>query len=406
MILKHRHYLFFTKIMEKRNDINNDNVSWEISKENVQPLRTGRCAASLNAALQPSQEHSQSLLKQRQKFEKEILAGENGLDPLDPWDRYLKWTQQNFPIGENKLRFESILRKLVSKFLKFSNYKNDPRYVNAWIMLAELSSDPENIFSYMKSEGFGTSCAAFYIAWADEYEKYGNVKKASLVYELGEENSAEPLHLLLKMKHAFEMRSAREIFKTVDKEQKSPDTTRKVLTNLSDTRKITLSVLKNQSEFGKTSNRKSLAIFNDTKDCSSVVGEGKWATVPDHIKANKENNLLKPTNWKNPHVTRYSRMSRPQTTLHNASSFQIFDDSVSTSGLTCPPSARKVSQTVERVLTEAKQLPQSDSIQQMLFETINEDNAKVVRQYPVDKVYSALGEFQLEEIIALEQKKK
>lgn len=385
-------------------ETNHDNESWEISKENVQPLRSGRCAASLKAALQPSTEHSQCLQKERRKFEEEILAGENSADPIGPWDRYLKWTQQNYPIGENKITFENILRKFVSKFIKHAEYKNDPRYIKAWIMLAELSTDPENIFSYMKSEGFGVQCSLFYIAWADELEKYGNIKKASLIYQLGEDNNAEPLSLLLKMKHAFEMRSARESFKSFNTEKSSPPNARKALKSLSETIRVPLAGSK--AQHAKTSNAQtSLTIFQD-EESPITIQDGKWADLPDHVTANKENNLLRPSTWQNPHKNRSSRMPRPRvSSTSTTTSFEIFDDSSSSTDPVCPPSARKVSKTVERFLSESKHHLHNESIQQMLFETADDKDIKVVRQYPVEKVYSALGEFQLEEIIALERRK-
>lgn len=46
-------------------DHDDDTSNWELSKENVQPIRQGRHFANLNAALQTNIDHS-SLKRQKQ----------------------------------------------------------------------------------------------------------------------------------------------------------------------------------------------------------------------------------------------------------------------------------------------------------------------------------------------------
>ena len=65
----------------------NNPAEWELSKENIQPLKGGRKAAKLNNILQPRDEETLKLLQEeRQNFETE-LRSYNGPDPLDPWYR-------------------------------------------------------------------------------------------------------------------------------------------------------------------------------------------------------------------------------------------------------------------------------------------------------------------------------
>jgi hypothetical protein len=62
-------------------------AEWELSKENIQPLKGGRKASKLANILQPRDEETQKLLQEeRQNFETE-LRSYNGTDPLDPWYR-------------------------------------------------------------------------------------------------------------------------------------------------------------------------------------------------------------------------------------------------------------------------------------------------------------------------------
>ena len=391
-------------------------TNWEDSKENVQPLRSGRKASFLKAALQPSAEVNQHLIEQRQKFEEEILAGENSFDPLDSWDKYLKWTQQNFLIGENKKTYEAILRKFIVKFLKFEQYKNDPRYINAWILMARNSENPEDIFSYMKSEGLGLKCATFYISWAEELEKYGLDKKAASIYQLGQENNAEPIALLSKMQNAFEMRSARRaIVRINQKSQESPDKThdqtsadheRKAFKCVGRKKALPFSSSVSQNSFTPltTSSNSSLIIFSDKENSTSENADGKWAKMPDHYEANKENSNQKPSLWSKSSVQQSSRLSTRSATS-SATLFSIFEDISSESSVPQTP-ARKVSKNVEKVLAESKRTNMVEQpLELMLSECNEENNPKIVRRYPFDKIYSVMGEFQLEEIIAASRRK-
>ena len=62
-------------------------AEWELSKENIQPLKQGRKASKLSNILQPRDEETMKLLQEeRQNFETELRAYA-GPDPLDPWYR-------------------------------------------------------------------------------------------------------------------------------------------------------------------------------------------------------------------------------------------------------------------------------------------------------------------------------
>ena len=71
-------------------------------------------------------------------------------------------------------------------------YRNDPRYVNAWLDTAQASEKSDAIFAYMRSNDIGTKCASFYVAWADKYEKDGEYNSARALYDLGIKHHAEP----------------------------------------------------------------------------------------------------------------------------------------------------------------------------------------------------------------------
>ena len=383
-------------------------TNWETSKENVQPLRTGRSASFLNAALQPSEEHNKHLMEERQQFEEDILAGENSSDPISSWDKYLKWMQQNFPIGKNNKTVETILRRFIIKFLKCDKYKNDPRYINAWITMTRLTANPENIFSYMHSEGIGNRCSSFYVAWAEEWEKYNMLKKAAEIYQMGQDQNAEPMTLLIKMKNAFEMRSAREAIKSIEcgspVMENENRCERKPLQKMSGKKSLPFSNKNVQDKTGCSIIQNSginFSIFSDENFSSKPDNKGKWADVPDHYKANKQNAVQTPSSWRGSFVQQRARTSQTP-----GSKFEIFEDSYSPSDLVAPPSTRKISQNVERLLAESKASSSAEQpLQQVLSKLDENDNSKTIRHFPMDKIYCVMGEFQLEEIIAAARRK-
>ena len=387
-------------------------INWETSKENVQPLRSGRKASSLQGALQQSAERNKHLIEERQKFEEEILAGESSSDPLDSWDKYLKWIQQNFRIGENKKTMDMILRKFVMKFLKNCEYRNDPRYINAWITLARISDNPQNIYSYMKTEGLGTKCAAFYIAWAEELETYDMFTKAAAIYQLGHENNAEPFSLLQKMRNAFEMRAARDALKEteVDISKSSPSFTtpapveRKAFKRIASSDRKPFSISTFSDSVPKSNQNSNILIFDDSECSAANANGGKWADVPNHYKANKENSI-KPKLWTCSTVRQSAGQSSRSETSANMSSFSIFEDVSSDSIVPVTP-ARKLSKVVEKVLVDSKPAKLVEQpLQDMLSECDDEKNSNIVRCFPFEKIYSVMGEFQLEEIIAASRRK-
>ena len=79
-------------------------------------------------------------------------------------------------------------------------FRNDPRYVNAWLDKAQNSNLAEENFAYMRKHGIGVSCASFYIAWAEEYEKNGDFENAKTLYDLGIQLCAQPYETIHQMK--------------------------------------------------------------------------------------------------------------------------------------------------------------------------------------------------------------
>nr|XP_057947378.1 mitotic checkpoint serine/threonine-protein kinase BUB1 beta [Doryrhamphus excisus]XP_057947379.1 mitotic checkpoint serine/threonine-protein kinase BUB1 beta [Doryrhamphus excisus] len=205
-----------------------EDAEWELCKENIKPLRRGRNMSALMQALNQSKDgHSPAILQQKQAFEMELRMYD-GDDPLDVWDRYIKWSEQMFPQGGKDSNLSTLLEQAVTRFTDEKKYHNDPRYVDLWIKYAWCCLERLDIYRYMQAQGIGTTRAAFYIAWSEEYEIRGNFLKADMIYQEGLKMFAQPIDKLQLFHKALQTRVSRQVMKKVtesdsDDEPKQPE---------------------------------------------------------------------------------------------------------------------------------------------------------------------------------------
>ncbi|KAJ7344863.1 hypothetical protein JRQ81_000813 [Phrynocephalus forsythii] len=193
-----------------------DGNEWELSKENVQPLRQGRVMATLQEALaqQDVSTHA-AIQQQKREFESEIRFY-NGDDPLDVWDRYIRWTEQTFPQGGKDSNLSAVLERAVKALNEQQRYYQDPRYLSLWLKFGNCCSEPLDLYSYLHSQGIGTALAQLYITWAEELEARGNYKKADLIFQDGILCKAEPLDKLQCHHRQFQARVSRQVLENLE----------------------------------------------------------------------------------------------------------------------------------------------------------------------------------------------
>ncbi|XP_045143933.1 mitotic checkpoint serine/threonine-protein kinase BUB1 beta isoform X2 [Echinops telfairi] len=192
---------------------------WELSKENVQPLRQGRIMSTLQGALaQQDSACSTTLQQQKRAFESEIRFY-TGNDPLDVWDRYINWTEQNYPQGGKESNMSTLLERAVEALQGEKRYYSDPRFLNLWLKLGNLCNEPLDMYSYLHSQGIGVSLAQLYISWAEVYEARENFKKADAKFQEGLQRKAEPLEKLQSQHRQFQARVSRQTLLTLEKEE-------------------------------------------------------------------------------------------------------------------------------------------------------------------------------------------
>lgn len=139
-----------------------------------------------------------------QQFEATVHEYE-GDDPLDVWDRFVQWVEENLqPHDENNISV--VLERLVRKFMHEKRYYNDERYVNYCIKYASFYSDPIAVYSDLHAQGIGTRAAALYLIWAQQFEVQGMLQQADAVFQRAVENQAEPADRVLHEYRLFQER--------------------------------------------------------------------------------------------------------------------------------------------------------------------------------------------------------
>jgi checkpoint serine/threonine-protein kinase len=197
----------------------------ETQKENIQSLPSGRSAKALaqlytpplssSSAQCPPPSHSQDLNKAiRQEYEKELQAIDESDDPLDIYDRYVKWTLDAYPSAQNTPQSQlcTLLERATKAFQSSTHYKNDPRYLKLWLHYIRFFSDsPRETFAYLARHNIGDGLALFYEEFAAWLETAGRWTQAEEVYKMGIDREARPTERLVRkygeFQHRFESRS-------------------------------------------------------------------------------------------------------------------------------------------------------------------------------------------------------
>ncbi|KAF2259455.1 hypothetical protein CC78DRAFT_68473 [Lojkania enalia] len=193
----------------------------ENQKENIQSLPSGRSAKALaqlytpplssSDGKAPSPSQTQDLNNAvRQEYEKELQAIDESDDPLDIYDRYVKWTLEAYPSAQNTPQSQlcPLLERATKAFQSSSHYKNDPRYLKFWLHYIRLFSDaPRETFAYLARHNIGDKLALFYEEFAAWLETAGRWTQAEEVYQLGIDKEARPVERLVRKYGEFQHRS-------------------------------------------------------------------------------------------------------------------------------------------------------------------------------------------------------
>ncbi|XP_040467742.1 mitotic checkpoint serine/threonine-protein kinase BUB1 [Falco naumanni] len=127
------------------------------------------------------------------------LRSYRGPDPLEVWDRYARWAEGCLPLPERQSRLPGLLERLVQAGIGHERYRQDPRFVSYCVKLAEFITSPCQYFDCLYGYGIGTKASNFYVAWAQQLVKEGNVQCAGAVLQKGLHNQAQPRECLQQL---------------------------------------------------------------------------------------------------------------------------------------------------------------------------------------------------------------
>ena len=205
--------------------VSEDLIDFEIienQKENIQSLPGGRSARALGSMFSPSPLHKLATPTpsdtknlndvMRNEYEKEILSIAESDDPLDVYDRYVRWTLDAYPSAQATPASQllPLLERATKTFLSSAQYKNDPRYLKLWLQYIRFFSDaPRETFAFLARHNIGEGLALFYEEFAAWLEGAQRWTQAEEVYRMGIEKEARPIPRLVRKYNEFQQRFSR-----------------------------------------------------------------------------------------------------------------------------------------------------------------------------------------------------
>ena len=226
--------------------------AWEMSKENVQPLRRGRDGRALNSALRATtttqaaqatttttrrEEAGAGETEKERLWRRAIEATESGsLDALKEWCALIKWTEQTYATGNGRDKeLLPLLERCARELQEVEAYKEDPRYLRVWIKYADCCAEPGDIFKFLRANSIGQRQALYYEAYAAFLEVRQAYGKANEQYERGIEMRAEPLDRLRASYASFQHRMVRRTQKRIESGEIDEEQGEEIVRNFGDT---------------------------------------------------------------------------------------------------------------------------------------------------------------------------
>ncbi|WFD27543.1 non-specific serine/threonine protein kinase [Malassezia nana] len=182
----------------------------EAQKENVQPRARGRSAHALSTALcmTPKERHD-TLAAQRREHEANVHSTANAEadDPLEAWCAYVKWCIDNYPDGKSaESGIVPLLERATRTFRDSEQYRHDSRYLRLWILYAQHTDVPRDIFHFLLANEIGTNLASLYEELSNVLESQGAYDEADDTYRLGIARRARPLDRLKRRYNEYQQR--------------------------------------------------------------------------------------------------------------------------------------------------------------------------------------------------------
>jgi checkpoint serine/threonine-protein kinase len=293
----------------------------ESQKENIQSLPGGRSARTLANLFSPSPlqklstptpSDTQNLNDAiRQEYETELFNIAESDDPLDIYDRYVRWTLDAYPSAQATPASQllPLLERATKNFLNSPQYKNDPRYLKLWLSYIRFFSDtPRETFAFLARHNVGEGLALFYEEFAAWLEGAGRWTQAEEVYKLGIDKEARPTPRLLRKYNEFQVRLSQQPANLNEPSSPALPTVRPALAAKIDPFAAAAprdpQAPRPNSGIGGSSTTKSgrqkIAVFSDSDGAAPALAPGDatkgWQNIGSLADRKKEN-IVEPKPW-------------------------------------------------------------------------------------------------------------
>lgn len=289
----------------------NDAVDFSIieaQKENIQALPSGRSARTLAnlfsaSPLQPLATPTPTDTNnvndaQRAQFESELQLVDETDDPLDIYDRYVKWTMDAYPSAQATPQSQllPLLERATKTFLPSTQYKNDPRYLKLWLLYIRFFSDtPRETYAFLSRHSVGQELALFYEEFAAWLEGAKRWAQAEEIYQLGLTREARPVARLQRKYNEFQQRLAAQPQERRGSDSPALPPVRKALGQRVDPfapTRVEDPQAQQPAAAPKPSGKKKMAIFSDADAPAPAVAESSgmgWDSIGSMADRKKEN---------------------------------------------------------------------------------------------------------------------
>jgi len=199
-----------------------------------------------------------------------------------------------------------LLEKCTKLFIHDVRYQNNIKYLQLWLLYADAVAEPEEIFTFLKSNKIGTQFALFYLGWSMVLETRKKLEQAEQVLAYGIRRNASPIEDLESAIARLRKRTVASIVKN----KKSADESKAQPTRAAFSRigpasgPASPQRLQVKSARPVGSNAPKFNVFPDTAEPTVPLEENKpklsvWNDFGTQKQRNKEN-TLEPSTWNQP----------------------------------------------------------------------------------------------------------
>ena len=152
-------------------------------------------------------ERQELLQQQRNEHESAVTSADNAesYDPPEAWCAYVKWCIDNYPSGKSsESGVVPLLERATRTFKGNEQYTNDSRYLRLWILYAQHTDVPRDVFQFLLANEIGTRLAALYEELAVVLEGQGVYDEADATYKMGIARRATPLDRLKRRYNEYQ----------------------------------------------------------------------------------------------------------------------------------------------------------------------------------------------------------